>query len=206
MEHLNRLLHKMQLYPDFKHHHRCKDLQLTNIAFADDVLMFFRGDTRSVGMMLKVLLEFSSSIGLVVNPKKCRVYFGGVDADTRLRIRDMTTFQEGELPFKYLGFPMTSRRLEIHHYMPLIGGATIKRKSPVAWHNVCKPRKFGGLNVLDLQTWNVITMMKLLWNISSKKDNLWVRWINSYYMKGQDIMQMVEKEQHSWIFKVILRQ
>ncbi|XP_058751794.1 uncharacterized protein LOC131624890 [Vicia villosa] len=49
-------------------------------------------------------------------------------------------------------------------------------------------------------------MMKLLWNIQKKKDNLWVRWIDSYYIKGHDVMLMEAKEQHSWIFKAILQQ
>ncbi|XP_058724336.1 uncharacterized protein LOC131595849 [Vicia villosa] len=48
-------------------------------------------------------------------------------------------------------------------------------------------------------------MMKLLWNIQQKKDNLWVRWIDSYYIKGHDMMHMESKDQYSWIFKVILR-
>lgn len=84
--------------------------------------------------------------------------------------------------------------------------ATIKRTSLVAWKNVCKPRKFGGLNVLALQICNDIAMMKLLWNLNGKKDNLWVRWISSYYMKDVPILQMEEKVSQSWVFKAVLRQ
>lgn len=42
------------------------------------------------------------------------------------------------------------------------GGADINRKSPVAWKTVCKPRRQGGLYIIDLDTWNKATMMKLL--------------------------------------------
>ncbi|XP_058751795.1 uncharacterized protein LOC131624891 [Vicia villosa] len=120
MEYLHRLLYKMQLDPGFKHHNRCKAVHLTHISFADDVLMFSRGDIVSVQMVMKVMQTFSQSTGLVVNPRKCRIFFGGVDLDTKMRLKSVTTFQEGEMPFKYLGVPMTSRRLDLHHYMPLI--------------------------------------------------------------------------------------
>ncbi|KAI5397300.1 hypothetical protein KIW84_063204 [Lathyrus oleraceus] len=52
------------------------------------------------------------------------------------------------------------------------GGADISRKSPIAWKNVCKTRKQGGLNIIDLYTLNRITLMKLLWNLSGKSNNL----------------------------------
>lgn len=44
----------MQLDSKFKHHSRCKALPLTNIAFADDVFMFSRGNTRSVDSVASV--------------------------------------------------------------------------------------------------------------------------------------------------------
>lgn len=86
------------------------------------------------------------------------------------------------------------------------GSAFITKKSPMAWKDVCKPKKYGGLNIIDLQIWKNIAMVKLLWSINKKKDNSWVKWINCYYLKGQDILQMENKIQFSWIFKAILRQ
>lgn len=59
---------------------------------------------------------------------------------------------------------------------------------------------------MDLQICDNIAMLKLLWNLSGKKDNLWVRWINSYYTKGTPILQVEEKMSQSWIFKAILKQ
>src|SRR4051812_17563294 len=71
MEYLNRLLCRLQLEPSFKYHGKCKALGLTHLAFADDVLIFSRGDTASVGSLLKVLQAFSASTGLIINPRKC---------------------------------------------------------------------------------------------------------------------------------------
>ena len=180
-------------------------------------------------------------------------------------IMKLTGFKEGSLPFKYLGVPLTSKKLSISHYLNLIdritgkinhwsnkllsyagrlqliksvtfsianywmqcfplpkfvihkinivcrtflctGGVDKSRKSPVAWTNVCRPRKYGGLNVIHLQTWNHVTMMKLLWSLSEKVDNLWVKWVHTYYLKNQSTMEIPQKTTQSWIMRSILNQ
>ena len=47
-------------------------------------------------------------------------------------------------------------------------------------------------------------MLKLLWNLCAKKDNLWVRWIHSYYMKNDDIMDCKIKDNGTWIMKRVM--
>lgn len=44
MEYMNRLMYKMQTNPNFNHHAKCEKLNLTNLIFVDDLLLFFRGD------------------------------------------------------------------------------------------------------------------------------------------------------------------
>ncbi|CAK8574804.1 unnamed protein product [Lathyrus sativus] len=85
------------------------------------------------------------------------------------------------------------------------GSEEKSRKSPIAWKMVCKPRRKGGLNVLDLSEWNTACLTKLLWNLCNKKDFLWVKWIHTFYFKTTDILQVKEKHSMSWIFKAILR-
>ncbi|CAK8573925.1 unnamed protein product [Lathyrus sativus] len=169
------------------------------------------------------LQTFSQSTGLVVNPAKCMVYFGGVNAETKSDILASTSFMEGELPFRYLGIPLTCKRLPMHHYMSLVdrvvsrichwssktflwtGSEEKSRKSPIAWKIICKPRKNGGQDVMDLSDWNVACLTKLLWNLCNKKDSLWVKWIHAFYFKTTTIMQIQEKQGMSWILKAILR-
>lgn len=86
------------------------------------------------------------------------------------------------------------------------GGTTISRKFPISWKQVCTPKNQGGLNLINLEIWNAVTMMKLLWNVCSKKDSLWIKWINCYYMKNGDVMSMGIKDSCSWILKGILKQ
>ncbi|CAK8536134.1 unnamed protein product [Lathyrus sativus] len=120
MEYLNRCFRKMQKNPNFNHHAKCEKLHITNLSFADDLLLFSRGDCMSVELLMEAFNGFSDSTGLKLNPAKCKIYFGGVDADTKQNIINITNFREGPFPFRYLGVPLTSKKLSIHHYMPLI--------------------------------------------------------------------------------------
>lgn len=56
-----------------------------------------------------------------------------------------------------------------------------QRKAWVAWKDICMPKKEGGLGLFDLDAWNKALLLKHLWNIQSKKDTLWVRWIQHFY-------------------------
>lgn len=70
------------------------------MTFADDVLLFARGDVKLMELMMDVLEKLCMYTGMVVNPNKCRIYFGGVDEDTKDKIKLLTNFLEGALPFK----------------------------------------------------------------------------------------------------------
>lgn len=56
----------------------------------------------------------------MINPRKCRVFCGGMDRGTKDLMVQTTGFDEGHLPMRYLGVPITNKRLIINNYMPLI--------------------------------------------------------------------------------------
>lgn len=55
-----------------------------------------------------------------MNPRKCRVYFGGVDENAKDKIKRMTNFEQVFPPFKYFEVPLTSKKLSTHNYVSLI--------------------------------------------------------------------------------------
>lgn len=67
-------------------------------------------------------------------------------------------------------------------------------------------KNYGGLNVVELKIWNKATMLKLLCNLYRKSDSLWVKWIHTYYIKNDTLMEVKIKTSCSWIMKVILQQ
>jgi hypothetical protein len=265
MEYLTRYLNTLATNSAFNYHFRCEKVNITSLSFADDLLMFARGDSNSVRAMLECFHKFSRSTGLRVNTQKCSIYFGAVDDQVMSDIMIQTGFQQGVLPFRYLGIPITDKRLAIRYYLPLIekivqkvthwsarllsyagrvqliqsvifstvnfwmqclplpkaviqkieatcrsflwtGSENISRKSPIAWQKVCRPKTKGGMSIIDLTVWSQVQLLKMLWNIHRKADNLWICWIHSYYIKGADVFDMRCKQSFSWVMKSILSQ
>lgn len=110
----------MQKDQNFNFHTKCEKLDLANLTFADDILLFCKGDIMSVNMMMNTVKFFSLSTGLIMNPRKCKLFCGGISDETKEAIKEITNFDEGQLPIKYLGVPLTNKRLNITHYIPLI--------------------------------------------------------------------------------------
>lgn len=78
MEYLHRKLQQLRGVLNFNFHPRCEWLNIVNICFADDLLMFCRGDLESVRLMMQRFGQFSGATGLKSNMAKCRLYCGGI--------------------------------------------------------------------------------------------------------------------------------
>ncbi|OIT38047.1 hypothetical protein A4A49_58128, partial [Nicotiana attenuata] len=64
--------------------------------------------------------QFSKASGLQANLGKSSIYFGGVSqTDQELILRNLG-FTKGLLPFKYLGVPLSTKKLTIMQWQPLI--------------------------------------------------------------------------------------
>lgn len=55
-----------------------------------------------------------------------------------------------------------------------------KGKAKVKWEDVCCLKVQGGLGIKSVHIWNTALMSKHIWNMVSKKDSLWVKWVNAY--------------------------
>lgn len=73
----------------------------------------------------------------------------------------------------------------------------ITRKTPFAWKKVWKPKPMGGQNIIELSLWNKVNLIKLLWNVCQKTDNLWIKWIHTYCVKRENILIMEIKDNYS---------
>ncbi|XP_074298723.1 uncharacterized protein LOC141629648 [Silene latifolia] len=101
-------------------HPKCTKLGLTHLIFADDLMIFTRGDVPSVTAVLETLNDFSNWSGLSANTNKTDIYFGGVTDDIKHQILLHTGFSEGTFPFRYLGIPLHSSRNSFDNYGALI--------------------------------------------------------------------------------------
>ncbi|KAB1204039.1 LINE-1 retrotransposable element ORF2 protein [Morella rubra] len=96
----------------FNYYWRCNKAKTTLLCFADDLLLFSKGDLQSVSILHHYLSKFGSMSGLVPNPAKSQVFTCGVTSEVQGRMIEMLGFAVGTLSVRYLGVPLISSRLE----------------------------------------------------------------------------------------------
>ncbi|GJW60305.1 RNA-directed DNA polymerase, eukaryota, reverse transcriptase zinc-binding domain protein [Tanacetum coccineum] len=89
------------------------DLILTQLCFADDLLMLCNGDHVSVEVLKDGITEFSKESGLVLNIHKSTIFFGSVKENEKQRILEVMSFVVGTLPMKYLGVPLITKNIGV---------------------------------------------------------------------------------------------
>ncbi|XP_062074783.1 uncharacterized protein LOC133778775 [Humulus lupulus] len=99
MEYLWHILKKVATVPTFQFHPRCKSMRLTHLCFADDLLLFCKGDYNSAILLLQGFKLFSNTSGLQPNMGKSPVYGAGLDTYTLNRFELTSGFQRSCLPF-----------------------------------------------------------------------------------------------------------
>lgn len=105
---------------DFSFHWKCKESNLTHLFFADDVLLFSKGDKASITHILDSLALFSKLSGLNPSMHKSTSYLINCDDDVVDWFDASYGVPRGELPVPFLGVPLISAELSINHCMPLI--------------------------------------------------------------------------------------
>ncbi|XP_020168394.1 uncharacterized protein [Aegilops tauschii subsp. strangulata] len=116
----------------------------------------------------------------------------------------------GSLPFTYLGLLMGTTRPNVMDLMPTVhtverktstalslmsSGAKltlaknsddgVKNNSLAAWELVCRPKRCGGLGVIDIKTQNVALLLKHLFKFCNHEDVPWVELIWSAYYRNK---------------------
>ncbi|XP_074265385.1 uncharacterized protein LOC141587816 [Silene latifolia] len=86
MEVLSRLLRQLPSHSGFSYHPKCVKIKLTHLMFADDLLVFTRGDLPSIQAVDHCLNKVAALSGLRVNPMKSNLYFGGVSLQLKQHI------------------------------------------------------------------------------------------------------------------------
>ncbi|XP_056690351.1 uncharacterized protein [Spinacia oleracea] len=111
MEYLSRIFHKMSELPMFQFHPRCRDLKLTHLCFADDLILCCKGEFPSIYLFLQAFKLFSNSSGLMANKQKSSIYCYGMAEDDVKRVVSASGFTRSTLPFKYLGVPICAKKI-----------------------------------------------------------------------------------------------
>ncbi|XP_070038220.1 uncharacterized protein [Nicotiana tomentosiformis] len=187
MEYLSRLLKTLTENPDFNYHPRCDKLNIIQLGFADDLLLFYRGDVVSTQLLYKQFQQFSLASGLIANQGKSDVYFGGVPSQIQQQIIQKLGFSVGSLPFREIA---VDQKCTHSHSTVLVPSFHLAKE--------------GGLNIVDIYTWNKTAILKHYWNLCKKKDRLCIQWVHIYYTKGNEVWENTTP-QASWLIQKILK-
>uniref|UniRef100_A0A803PTY5 Reverse transcriptase domain-containing protein n=1 Tax=Cannabis sativa TaxID=3483 RepID=A0A803PTY5_CANSA len=166
----------------------------------DDLVLFSKGNLNSVKIIQEAFTKICNATGLSANKAKSQIFFGRVKDDIKLKILELVQIEEETFPLKYLGVNLRTTKWKASK-----GKKENRSKLHLAsWEKVCLLKKLGGIGFREGKKWNKALIAKYLWAISSKQDNLWVKWINSIYLKGQSIWSYQSKQDTSWYFKKLL--
>ncbi|GJZ30743.1 reverse transcriptase domain-containing protein, partial [Tanacetum coccineum] len=187
----------------FKYHWGCKELKITSLCFKDDLLLLCHGDLISASVLRRGLDEFCLSSGLLPSMSKSKAFFGNVPNSVKADISLVMPFKEGVLPIKYLGVPMGSKMITDKDCMVMV---EIIRKRVGDWRN--KSLLFagsqGGLGLRSTHLWNEALLAKHIWNVVSRKESIWVKWVNIYKLKGRSMWDIEFDRGSSWCWKSLL--
>lgn len=76
----------------------------------------------------------------------------------------------------------------------------MERYKLTEWDTLCWIKVAGGLNITDRYVWNKAALLKHLWELSKKKDKLWIISVHTLYIKGRRPWEM-RANQASWIVR-----
>ncbi|KAK4258548.1 hypothetical protein QN277_004989 [Acacia crassicarpa] len=76
----------------------------------------------------------------------------------------------------------------------LWGSTENQKKIPlVAWDATCRPKASGGLGLRQTRFYNQAFLMKIGWQLASKREEFWVKVIRSKYNCGTDVLPMIDR-------------
>ncbi|KAH7866207.1 hypothetical protein Vadar_017075 [Vaccinium darrowii] len=219
MEVLTQILKEKSQGPNFHFHWRCEKTRIINLCFADDLMIFCKGELSSILCIQEALTEFEALSGLSPSPGKSNIFFSGVPPTVKQAILEALHFQEGTLPVRYLGVPLISTKLKYTDCKALIDRITNRTKS---WANkylsyagriqlvtsvlFSMQTKEGGLGFKSLQIWNKAAMAKHIWFlVSGGEKSMWCQWVKSYLLKGKSFWKIKIPSSPSWTWRKLLQ-
>lgn len=86
------------------------------MCFADDVMIFTKGNMGVVQVVKEILNEFSATFGLSISEHKSNVFMCGVDEEVGLAITQILNMPSGSFSIRYLGIPLHDRVCDALNY------------------------------------------------------------------------------------------
>jgi hypothetical protein len=98
--------------------------------YANDLMVFCNGKLNNLTNLKELFIRYVMASGQIVNTSKSTFYSGAITHNRQLQIANLLNFNQGSLPFRYLGVPIFKGKTKVIHLQPV----TDKIKSKLsAW-------------------------------------------------------------------------
>ncbi|XP_074352963.1 uncharacterized protein LOC141692125 [Apium graveolens] len=222
---LSSLLAKVPMH--YKFHWRCKEMGITHLFFADDVLFFANGSRDSLLHIMRNLAIFSDWSGLKPSihkstsflsncaPNFCQWITGKLNSWANLllslvgRAMLIKSIIHAVQSFWSNHFLLPTA---VHYNIQSLltkflwkGNIYHKGGAKVAWNSVCLPKAERGLGFKDMVQWNQAQIIHHLIRVVIKSRTLWATWVNKIVLKNKHFWILEIPTDCSWIWKKVLR-
>lgn len=120
MEHFSTLLNECALNGLIPTPFNKRNLHVSHLLFADDVLIYSKASILVVGNLKMFLADFGRFSRLVVNGRKSSILFSNCDENLKESVSSVVQFGKMTLPAIYLGLPLITSRLRVSDCMPIV--------------------------------------------------------------------------------------
>ncbi|KZV18919.1 hypothetical protein F511_17825 [Dorcoceras hygrometricum] len=132
-EYLSRSLEQLFLQRHKLFYQTGCSVQISHLAYADDILIFSNGSLDCIRRICEVLHNYETTSGqLISGDKSVFITASKTSQRRRANINKLTGFQEGTLPLNYLGAPLFTGHRKSMYFQPLVTKALNKLKG---WEN-----------------------------------------------------------------------
>lgn len=98
---------------DLTYHPRCAALNISHVAFANDLFVLCGDDIRFLELVKEAICQFGNASGLKPNLQKSSMFITGVDEDMKIVLSDYIGMEMKEFPVRYLRVPLISTKLRV---------------------------------------------------------------------------------------------
>ncbi|XP_062028531.1 uncharacterized protein LOC133744441 [Rosa rugosa] len=101
----------------------------SHVLFADDVIVFCRGDQRSLHVVMSFLEEYGHNSGQLLNKAKSHVFLSKHIHYRRHSIATSLGIPIGQVPFSYLGVPIFRGKPRASYFQPIVDRIRVRLSS-----------------------------------------------------------------------------
>ncbi|XP_026459210.1 uncharacterized protein LOC113359853 [Papaver somniferum] len=92
----------------------------THLIFADDIMIFCKGNLKSVHNLIDLLGKYQAALGQTVCRQKSKIYYGGGSLSMRTYLVDILGMSVATFPDRYLGVQIMPGTVRYHHICNVI--------------------------------------------------------------------------------------